>query len=332
MLFWQQSLGEAVDVMLSPWPVHRHGGGLVNVSHSKPESLYPELCARLGRKFPLHRYWGPLAGLGASRWIGEATAEVMGMDLAPDLLFTYIPHLDYDLQRFGPNHPKAERALEDTLAVLSTLLAAAEAKGYEVVLFGDYAIGEVERVLFPNQVLARAGLLSTRRVGKSLYPNLHESRAFAVADHECAHVYLLDETALEDTAKALQSMPGEFECLHGDTLEPTGAAHPGGGALVLRGAPGTWFSYRYWETRKQAPDFANHVDIHNKPGYDPCELFFGWNPMITSTDESKVRGSHGSVADGRQVACASTCPSLTGADSLLGLARRLKDTLKETSS
>jgi len=41
------------------------------------------------------------------------------------------------------------------------------------------------------------------------------------------------------------------------------------------------------------PDYAGHVDIHNKPGYDPCELFWGWPPGSVGRDPAKVRGSHG---------------------------------------
>ncbi len=66
-------------------------------------------------------------------------------------------------------------------------------------------------------------------------------------------------------------------------------------------------AYPWWEDVKEAPDYARHVDIHSKPGYDPCELFAAWPPGTVSGDFARVRGTHGRTGDDRKIAWASTC-------------------------
>ena len=48
------------------------------------------------------------------------------------------------------------------------------------------------------------------------------------------------------------------------------------------------------------------MDIHNKPGYDPCELYFGWPPGSVSFDTRKIHGTHGSNRAGQEVAWATS--------------------------
>ncbi|MCX7008944.1 MAG: alkaline phosphatase family protein, partial [Kiritimatiellaeota bacterium] len=155
LLFWQQSLGEQADLILSPKPIHKHHGGMIQDCYSQPFALYARLCYELGRPFNLMHYWGPLASHRATDWIVEATCAAMAApDLAPDLLLTYLPHLDYDMQRFGPGHPKVFQALEKTYAWLSKLWKHADAAGYEIVIFGDYTIELVTGApVFPNRML-----------------------------------------------------------------------------------------------------------------------------------------------------------------------------------
>ncbi len=329
MLFWQQSLGEDVDVLLSPWPVHKHGHGIIDITHSKPEWLYENLCERLERKFRLRHYWGPLAGLPATEFIAGATAEVMHMDIAPDLLFTYLPHLDYDLQRYRRGHRKCAAAVQDLLALLQDLLDAAAKNGYDVVVYGDYAIGPVKEVLFPNRALLDAGLLRVRDVERQLHVNPHESRAFAVVDHEIAHVYVRDRSDVRSTAAALREMGEGFDIMTSRAIKAAGAGHSNSGEIILAGNPGTWFAYPWWSGKHEAPGFAAHIDIHNKPGYDPCELFFGWHPFAISTNTRNVKGTHGSVAAERRVAWAATIDFTTPPSTLLELAECLRNHLTE---
>ncbi len=311
MLFWQQSLGEEVDMVLSPAPIHKHGGGMLDTCYSRPAHLYGALSKRLGAPFRLRHYWGPLASVRGSRWIARATAEVLSGDLAPapDLCMTYLPALDYDLQRHGPGHARARLALAALTEDLKLLQAACEQHGYEMVVFGDYAIREVKgEALFPNRRLREAGWLQVREVAGRCYPDLYASRAVAVVDHQVAHVYVQKQQDLAAVRDVFEKMSGLDTILDRSDQEVAGVAHARGGELLLVAAPQRWFAYPWWTRHGEEPDYAGHVDIHNKPGYDPCELFFGgWPPGSVSRDTRRIRGSHGR-ADTQHCACwGATC-------------------------
>jgi len=308
MLFWQQSLGEDADVVLSPAPIHKHHGGMIQDCYARPPALYQQLCHRLGRRFNLAHYWGPMACPRSSSWIADATCAVISdPDLAPDLCLTYLPALDYDLQRSGPASPRSLKALDEVIDQLRALHAAACAAGYELLVFGDYAIGPCDHgAVFPNRALAEAGLLAERRVGGMVYPDLHASRAFAMVDHEIAHVYLRGKGSAEAARAALANLPGVGEVMGQVDQESARVRHANGGELLLVARPGYWFAYPWWVASREAPDYAGHVDIHSKPGYDPCELFFGWPPGSVSGNTRRVSGTHGRVGHGREVAWCST--------------------------
>ncbi len=332
LLFWQQSLGEAVDIILSPSPIHKHGGGMVQSVYSQPAGLYESLCKSIKRTFPLHRYWGPLASPASSDWIARATALLLAdRSQAPDLCLTYLPALDYDLQRHGPKHPSAQRSLTALLAQLSLIRNVADENGYDLIIFGDYAIGHSSQAIFPNRALLHADLFKTRTVEGRLYPDFHASQSFAMVDHEVAHVYLRHPADLEATRTVLATLEGVETIMDAHAQQLAGIAHPHGGELVLVAKPGYWFAYPWWSDKKQAPDFATHVDIHNKPGYDPCELFFGWPPISVSQDTSRIKGSHGTTGNERAATWASTCSFKGTPANLQELAQLVKQHLETLS-
>lgn len=326
LLFWQQSLGEEVDVLLSPAPIHKHHGGMIEDVYSRPAGLYRELVRRIGRRFKLMSYWGPLASVKSSQWIAAATAEVMAMgDQAPDLLFTYLPHLDYALLRDGPAGKKIPAVFFELIQVLGLLRDAARRNGYETAAFGDYAFGDVSRPVYPNRLLRERGLMATRDVRGRLYPDFHYSRAFAVVDHEVAHVYVRDLADVAEVAEAFLEMDGVGEVLTGQAIADAGIGHANSGEVVLVAAEGYWFAYPWWTARREQPDYATHVDIHNKPGFDPCELFFGWPPPFAiSTDATRVRGSHGRIGTGREIAWAASFDIGAAPADLIGLAKAVQ--------
>jgi predicted AlkP superfamily pyrophosphatase or phosphodiesterase len=329
VLFWQQSLGERADVLISPAPIHKHHGGMVQDCYSQPVGLYADLLAAVGKPFNLMHYWGPLASHRASSWITDATVALLDSESAPDLCLTYLPVLDYDLQRFGLTHAKSRRALSHALAQLSQLKDAATRQGYELLIFGDYALGEVSRgPIYPNLELRRQGLLSVRRVGKMAYADHYSSKAFVMADHEVGHVYVPDVSVRPAVRDALENLAGIAEVLDQDQQRERGVGHPNAGEFMLIAEEGAWIAYPWWEDRKEAPDYASHVDIHNKPGYDPAELFFGWPPGSVCQNPDRIRGTHGRVGPGREIAWASTC--IEGAvDSLVSLAGAVQEWLGE---
>lgn len=327
ILFWQQSLGEHVDCLISPAPIHKHSGGMIQSCYSTPSDLYDRLCQAVGRSFNLMHYWGPLASAKSSDWIASATSALLTTkDLAPDLCFTYLPVLDYDLQRYGPGSPQARTALEALFQELDQLLNASDENGYEVMIFGDYAMSTVDKgAVCPNAALRKAGLFNVRDVKGRLYPDFYASNAFAMTDHEVAHVYIKSPDILEKTGDVLRNLKGVENVLDKSAQESARVAHPRSGNLVLIAEDGYWFAYPWWTHDRQAPDYAAHVDIHNKPGYDPCELFFGWPPFSVSRDTRKIRGSHGKTSPNRRAAWASTCVLDHEPGSLVDLASTIQD-------
>ena len=327
MLFWQQSIGEAADIVVTTAPIHKHHGGMIQDCWAKPAGLYQKLCAQVGKPFKLRHYWGPLASAKAGDWIADATLAVC-RDSAPGLCLTYLPTLDYDLQRYGPESPKADKAFEALEAQLKRLLKGAGQCGYETIVFGDYAIVPVSGpAVLPNLALRNAGLLETRDVKGMLYPVLPASRAIAVCDHQFAHVYVSDPNDVELAAGALRAVDGVESVLNADEMADMNLAHPNSGELLAIASEGRWLGYQWWTDPKQAPDYATHVDIHNKPGFDPCELFFGWPPMSVSRDSTRIRGSHGGFGPGRRVALASSIALEGGISSIATLARAVGNSL-----
>lgn len=330
MMFFQQSLGESVDLVLSPRPVHRHHGGMIQDCYSQPPDLYGRLSSRLGRPFDVMHYWGPLASAKSTEWIVDAAEEVMrSPDLAPDVLMTYLPHLDYDLQRHGPDSRQALQALDKVYAWLADLRRFAETAGYDWLFFGDYAIEAVRGgPVFPNRLLRDAGLFAVRTVQGRAYPDFFTSRAIAVADHQVAHVFTADRDSTERAAGIFHDVQGIGEILDRAAQQRLGLDVARSGDLVLVADRGFWFAYPWWTEKGEAPDYAGHVDIHNKPGCDPCELFFGWPPPKVSADPTRVRGTHGRRGADTSVAWASSCEFAEQPQTLIDLARMVKKRLE----
>jgi predicted AlkP superfamily pyrophosphatase or phosphodiesterase len=330
MLFWQQSLGESVDMVVSPAPIHKHHGGMIQDCYSQPGDLYPRLCAQTGKSFKLAHYWGPLASPASSQWIAEATCQLLADTAkAPSLCLTYLPALDYDLQRYGTHDKRSLTALSRLMDQLRLLRQAARNNHYEMVVFGDYAIGDCEGgAVAPNHLLREAGLFQVRMVKGRAYPDFYCSQAIALVDHEIAHVYVQNPDDIDRTANALCQHPGIGRILKGEELKTLGIAHPLSGQLVLEASEGYWFAYPWWTESREAPDFAGHVDIHNKPGYDPCELFWGWPPGTVGQNTGRIRGSHGRIGPSRQTVWTSTFLDRKPT-TLLRLAQDVKNWLEE---
>ena len=308
MLFWQQSMGEDVDVVLTPAPIHKHHGGMIQDCYCQPAGLYADLCRKVGRKFSLMNYWGPLASYKASAWIAEATAALLAdSELAPDLCLTYLPALDYDLQRYGTEHPRSIKALDHLFSQLKLLKESAEKNGYELLIFGDYALGGVTgEPVYPNRALLKHGLLSVRDIDGMCYPDFYKGEAFVMVDHEVGHVYVRDKQKIGKVRAVLEGLPGIAEVLDREQQAACGIDHENSGELAILAEDGLWLAYPWWSVDSEAPDYASHVDIHNKPGYDPAELFWGWPPGSVSRRPERIGGTHGRAGEGRSVAWAST--------------------------
>jgi predicted AlkP superfamily pyrophosphatase or phosphodiesterase len=269
---WWYAMGADVDWTVTPRPIYYSDGRKEPDCYTYPPELHDELTGELG-PFPLFTYWGPTAGLPSSRWICGAAQRIMAGH-GPDLTLVYVPHLDYDLQRFGPSAPQAASAAAELDRTLAPLLAAARAQGAAVVVLSEYGITDASRPVDVNRALRSERLLEVYRQDGMEYLDPWTSRAFAVADHQVAHVYVRDPDDVAAVAKLCAGLPGVAEVLDDAGKAAHGLDHPRAGELVLVAEPDAWFTYYYWLDDAAAPDFARIVEIHRKPGYDPAELFF----------------------------------------------------------
>jgi len=296
-LFWWNFLGAPVDTYLNVAPFHLHDGATVSSCSSRPADLYPFLEKKLG-PFPLHRFWGPAVSIDSSRWILEAALEVAARR-GPDLLLAYLPHMDYSLQRSGPGSPEALEHLAQLDALLGPLLDRALEGGTNLLILSEYGIAPVSRAVSPNRILKKEGLFAVRRLGPREYPDLPHSRAFALCDHQTAHVYVKDPADIEAVRETLSSLPGMGRLLGKEGKREAGIDHPRAGDLVALSAEDAWFEYSWWDGEDRAPDYARTVDIHNKIGYDPLELIFDGKTKKIAGDPGLIRGSHGLVPKGK---------------------------------
>ncbi len=272
-MFWWYNMYSTADVSATPRPMYPADGRKIPDHYAEPPELHDELDRLLGT-FPLFRFWGPMADIASSRWIAQATAHVM-RTRRPTLTLCYLPHLDYGLQKWGPapQDPRIARDLQDVDAVCGELIEMARAGGHHVIVVSEYGIVPVRGAVHINRALRQAGLVRTRtELGRELL-DAGASRAFAVADHQIAHVYVRDPADTAAVQRLLEGLDGISELLGEEGKRTRGLDHPRSGELVALAAPDRWFSYYWWLEDARAPDFARTVDIHRKPGYDPMELF-----------------------------------------------------------
>jgi predicted AlkP superfamily pyrophosphatase or phosphodiesterase len=316
-LFWWFNMVTTADLAVTPRPMYPADGRKIPDVWTRPATLRDALQRELGR-FPLFDFWGPRASIRASRWIAEAARWVEERH-APTLSLVYLPHLDYDLQRFGPDDPRIAGALGEIDAVAGGLVDHFERRGVQVVVLSEYGVTPVSRPVFINRALREAGLLAVREeLGRELLDPA-ESRAFAVADHQVAHVYAEEPTARRRARAIVEGLTGVEVVLDETGKTRRGLDHERAGDLVAIARPDAWFAYPYWLDDRRAPDFARTVDIHRKPGYDPAELFFdpairlpalkigltlarralGFRALleVVPLDPGLVRGSHGRPTD-----------------------------------
>ena len=270
-LFWWFNQGAAVDLSVTPKPYYAADGNKAFGISGTPTDLTSRLETELGT-FPFHTFWGPGAGLACTSWIARSAAAVLRDD-RPDLTLVYLPHLDYDPQRLGPSGSDLTRLVRELDDACEPLLDQAQRSGAQVWVVSEYGHCDVNRAVEPNRVLRRAGLLQVRPgpFGEVFDP--FGSRSFAVCDHQLAHVYVSDPEDIPRVVDLLGDQPGVARLLVGDARAKVGLDHPRSGEVVALSTPDAWFAYPFWLDDKLAPDYARTVDIHRKPGYDPCELF-----------------------------------------------------------
>jgi predicted AlkP superfamily pyrophosphatase or phosphodiesterase len=316
-LFWWYNMYATADVTVTPRPMYPADGRKLPDIYTQPPGLRDELQRELG-PFPLFKFWGPAAGIESTSWIARSALHVFERD-KPTLTLVYLPHLDYDLQRLGPAHPAIPAQVAAVDALCGELIDAARRADAAVVALSEYGITEVSRPVHINRALRQAGLLAVREELGREQLDAGASQAFAVADHQVAHVYVARPELVPDVAALLRSLPGIERVLDEPGKREMGLDHPRSGELVAIADADSWFTYYHFLDDERAPDYARTVDIHRKPGYDPAELFI--DPALRAAklriglrlaqkmmgmrylmdviplDATLVRGSHGRPTD-----------------------------------
>jgi predicted AlkP superfamily pyrophosphatase or phosphodiesterase len=306
------------DYTVTPRPMYPADGRKVPDVYTQPMPLRDELNAKLG-VFPLFNYWGPRADITTSRWIADCTKHIYDTR-HPSLTLVYLPHLDYNLQRLGPGDPKLASDLRAIDAICGELIEHVEKDGTRVVVLSEYGITRVTGPVHVNRALREAGLIETRaELGRDML-DAGASEAFAMADHQIAHVYVKRRERIPEIKALLERLDGVETVLDEEGKRAHGLDHPRSGELVAISAADRWFTYYYWLDDDRAPDYARTVDIHRKPGYDPVELFMDPAirfPMlkvgsvlakrkllgsralldVIPLDATLVKGSHGRLTD-----------------------------------
>jgi predicted AlkP superfamily pyrophosphatase or phosphodiesterase len=319
-MFWWYNMYASADWSATPRPMYPADGRKIPDHYTFPPDLHDELDERFGT-FPLFKFWGPAADITSSAWIARATAHVRETR-KPTLTLCYLPHLDYNLQRLDPDpaQPRIAKDLAEIDAVCGELIEPAQRDGARIVVVSEYGITPVTDAVHINQALREAKLIRVRvEMGREIL-DAGASPAFALADHQLAHVYVQHGASVAEVKSLLESLEGVDAVLDEEGKRAHGLDHPRSGELVAIAKADRWFSYYYWLDDARAPDFARTVDIHRKPGYDPVELFvdpairvpalaigsrlarrkLGMRTLldvISLKDTQLVRGSHGRLPD-----------------------------------
>ena len=316
-LFWWYNMYSTVDFSVTPRPLYLANGLKIPDCYTHPPELREELTNLFG-EFPLFNFWGPAADITSSQWIAKATLYIL-RKYAPTLTLVYLPHLDYNLQRLGPNHPAIAQDLRQIDKVCGEIIEYGKGNEFRVIVLSEYGITPVSNPVHINRLLRKAGFLKIRKeLGRELL-DPGASKAFAVTDHQVAHIYVADQRNVAKVKTLIEELAGIEIVLDSTTKIHYALDHPRSGELVAFSNTDSWFTHYYWLDDDCCPDFARTVDIHRKPGFDPVELFFdptlsfpklsiGWRLMkkklgfrtlmdVIPLDANLVKGSHGRITN-----------------------------------
>lgn len=309
-MFWWYNMYSSADYSVTPRPNYLADGRKMPDCYSEPAELRDLLQEKLGQ-FPLFQFWGPGANIKSSEWI--ARASMLTDDVYdPTLTLIYLPHLDYCLQKSGPDFTLIGKELNEIDAVLKDLVDFYEKKDARIIILSEYGITPVNNPVHLNRVFRAAGLLQIRIERGLELLDAGASKAFVVADHQIAHVYINDPSVEQQVKSLLKNTPGIAMILDDKGKKEHGLDHERAGNFVVVAEPESWFTYYFWLDDAKAPDYARCVDIHKKPGYDPVEMFmsskaraaykllrkkagFRYVMDVIPLDATLIKGSHGSI-------------------------------------
>jgi predicted AlkP superfamily pyrophosphatase or phosphodiesterase len=314
-MFWWYNMYSSADYAVTPRPNYLADGRKMPDCYSTPAGLRDELQRELGQ-FPLFQFWGPGANIKSSQWIADASVFT-DRKYDPALTLIYLPHLDYCLQKSGQDLSLIKKDLGEIDGVVERLVSYYSRKDARIVLLSEYGITNVNRPVAINRALREAGLLEVRIERGLELLDAGASKAFAVADHQVAHVYINDQSVEGTVKDVLGKMDGVELILDRSAQVRYGIHHERAGDLVVMADDRSWFTYYFWMDDTKAPDYARAVDIHKKPGYDPVEMFmssklraaykllrkkagFRYVMDVIPLDATLAKGSHGRVGTPRE--------------------------------
>lgn len=318
--FWWYNMYSNVDYSITPRPNYLADGRKIPDVYSYPANLRDEMQDALGT-FPLFEFWGPKTTINSSKWIADA-ALLTDKKHNPDLTLIYLPHLDYNLQRYGLDFTIISKDLLEIDNVVKDLVNHYEALDARVILLSEYGITNVNKPIHLNRILRKEGYIAIREERGLELLDAGESDAFAVADHQIAHIYCKDSSAIKKLVRLLEPIEGVEKVLFGEDLKKHHINHERCGDIVVVADKDSWFTYYFWLDDAKAPDYARMVDIHKKPGYDPVEMLtdpkdklvmakvvgkllkkkLGFRTVmnIIPIDASLIKGSHGRLTEDKE--------------------------------
>lgn len=276
-MFWWYNMYSTADWSVTPRPMYPADGRKVFDVHTQPMDMREAMKSDLG-DFPFPSFWGPAAGIDSSKWIAESAKWVENHH-QPTLNLVYLPHLDYCLQKFGPDAPEVLPELRAIDAVVGDLIDFYQEREIEVILLSEYGISKVNRAIHINREFRKRGWIQVKNELGLETLDAGGCRAFAVVDHQVAHIYINDTSIRDEVLACLEEMDGVEEVRISSEIWQDGIATARAGEFIAVAAPDAWFTYYFWDDDALAPDYARCIDIHRKPGYDPVELFL--DPEIT---------------------------------------------------
>ncbi len=317
MLFWQNSMYSNNDYVVTPRPIHLENGQMDMWCYSKPVNYYEEISKEIG-EFNLMNYWGPFASIKSSEWIAKSVQYTVE-NRRPNLIYAYFPQIDYSAQKFGHSSSQVTDDLKQIDEYVGNIIEKVKEAGIfddtHFLLLSEYGFNDVKDAIPINRILREKGLLQVRTINGKEYIDYEFSDAFAMVDHQIAHIYINDSKNMgkEKIKSTIEDVPGiEIVCdqkekqkLHVD--------HSRSGELIAVANKDKWFSYYWWyddqkkiisnpelskiDDNDKAPRFTKTVDIHRKPGYDPLDLFIDPKKKCISTDTHLIKSSHGRPYD-----------------------------------
>jgi len=307
-MFWWYNMYSSADYSATPRPNYLADGRKMPDCYTHPAELRDYLQKELGT-FPLFQFWGPGANIKSTQWIADASV-LTDKKHNPTLTLIYLPHLDYCLQKFGQDFTKIKDDLKQIDGVVEGLVKYYESVGARIVLLSEYGITNVNNPVHINRALRQHNWLGIRVERGLELLDAGASQAFAVADHQIAHVYVNDASIKDKVKSVLEGLDGVELVLDKEAQQQYGLNHERSGDFVVMADERSWFTYYFWMDDAVAPDYARVVDIHKKPGYDPVEMFmsskgraaykllrkkmgFRYVMDVIPLDATLVKGSHG---------------------------------------